>query len=94
MADVLAAPEVADVVFRSSSDAYDRFRDQYMDTPTALGKTNSWRFTVRCADDFPALRARLEAVSARVLQLCVQPCQGDPGLSPPVLVTPSESSTR
>jgi hypothetical protein len=91
VAKVLTTPEVTEVVFRSSTGPHDRYTNMYMETPTAAGLTNAWRFTVNCEDDFPALRARLEAESARVWRLCLD-C---PVPTPmPVRVYPSESTPR
>lgn len=56
---------VSAVRFDSQQDAYDRFREQYRDSPDMLDFVKpdtlpaSWRFTLHCSGDFAAVRDQL-----------------------------------
>jgi cell division transport system permease protein len=67
--DLLAgSPEVEFYTYESQAEAYERFKVAFSDAPELVDVTRpdslpaSWRFRVRCAADFPAVRARLGAV--------------------------------
>ncbi|GAA2645215.1 hypothetical protein GCM10010399_93850 [Dactylosporangium fulvum] len=65
--DVLAgSSEVTSYTFENKDEAYERFRWQFRDAPDLVAVTRpenlpeSWRFRLRCAADFPAVRDRLQ----------------------------------
>jgi hypothetical protein len=59
------APEVSSAAYESREQAYRRFKELYRDAPDLLETTRpesmpeSWRFELRCATDFPAVKQRL-----------------------------------
>jgi hypothetical protein len=63
-----SSPEVASFAYESQQEAYRRFKEQFSDAPDLVAATKpeslpaSWRFRLRCATDYPAVRARLETL--------------------------------
>jgi cell division protein FtsX len=62
------SPGVGSVDYESREEAYRRFAELYRDSPDLVESVRpdslpeSWRFTLRCAADFPAVAERLAAL--------------------------------
>jgi cell division protein FtsX len=64
--DVLRqSPAVLAYSYESNEQAYERFKEQFKDAPDLIAATRpetlpaSYRFTLRCASDYPVIRPRL-----------------------------------
>jgi cell division protein FtsX len=75
--DILArSPEVQSLTFETREQAFERFRAQFSDAPDLVAATRaeslpeSWRFKLRCAGDFPAVKERLGGLTGVDL-LCI-----------------------
>jgi hypothetical protein len=91
--------EVTSAVYESREDAYRRFTDLYRDVPDLVADTKpeslpeSWRFQLRCAADYPAVRNRLDALpGVDVVCSCDPPATDRPTGSGGARVSPSPSS--
>ncbi|MEV8512587.1 permease-like cell division protein FtsX [Dactylosporangium sp. NPDC051484] len=88
------SPEVASYRIETVEENYDRFKWEYRDHPDIVNATKvdvlprSLWFSLPCAGDFPAVRARLEPASDGVWCSCVP--RDKPVLPPPTrTATPS-----
>ena len=69
-------PQVTDYHYESKQQAYERFKEQFRDAPDLVAATRpdslpaSWRFTLRCAADFPTVQERLTWAVPGVDVLC------------------------
>jgi hypothetical protein len=79
------SPQVTSHVYESRDDAYQRFTQLYRDAPDLVAATRpehlpeSWRFTLRCAADYPAVKERLTALpGVHVVCACDPPVPDNP----------------
>jgi hypothetical protein len=91
---LVGSPEVDSPTYESRQLAYERFEDLYRDRPDLVESVkpdtlpDAWRFTVRCASDWPAVRDRLNALPGLALI-----CSCTPGETVPAFPE-SGTSTR
>ena len=62
------SPGVASTDYESRAEAYENFTELYRDSPDLVATTKpeslpeAWKFTLRCAADYPAVKKRLDAL--------------------------------
>ncbi|WP_432841015.1 permease-like cell division protein FtsX [Dactylosporangium sp. CA-092794] len=94
-AQVVAAlrqtPEVTSFRHVTQEEAWEQFKQQFADAPDLVAATSryslpeSWRFTLRCSADIPALKGRLATVPGATVVLSADPgyTTASPSGSPP-----------
>ncbi|WP_426511079.1 permease-like cell division protein FtsX [Dactylosporangium sp. McL0621] len=98
-AAIAASPEIVSYTYQSAEEAWAGFQNAFRDAPDLVAATKpdslaaNFRFDLRCAGDFPAVRDRLMPFAVDVF------CNGcgavhEPGLDKPVLPAQSPSSAE
>lgn len=87
------SPEVDSSVYESREQAWQRFKEQFRDAPDLVDATKlenlpeSWKFKLRCATDYPAVKERLHTLHGVDVV-----CSCDPGV-PNKPTVPSDTTS-